>query len=140
MHSWCSAPIPPDLPPLPPLARYIQTDIFPGDAQTPALAGSSRAAVRAFPPNARRNAGYQLYRVQAGHDPSDWKPMAQVGPGVREIRIRGDGEYRVLYLATRPEAVYVLHAFAKKSRHTRSLDLDLARTRLKELLRDPGRD
>jgi len=102
--------------------------------------GSSRAAVRAFPPNARRIAGYQLYRVQAGHDPSDWKPMAQVGPGVREIRIRAGGEFRVLYLATRTEAVYVLHAFAKKSRRTRALDLDLARARFKDLTRDRGRD
>ena len=97
--------------------------------------GHSRAAVRAFPANARRDAGYQLYRVQQGYDPSDWKPMARVGSGVREIRIRADGEYRMLYLATRPEAVYVLHAFAKKRQATPKLDLDLARARLKELLR-----
>lgn len=102
--------------------------------------GSSLAAVRAFPPNARRDAGYQLYRVQAGYDPSDWKPMAQVGPGVREIRIHADGAYRVLYLASRPEAVYVLHAFAKKSQRTRKLDVDLARARLRELSRERDRD
>lgn len=102
--------------------------------------GNSHAAVRAFPPNARRDAGYQLYRVQGGHDPSDWKPMAQVGPGVREIRIHADGAYRVLYLATRPEAVYVLHAFAKKSQRTRKVDADLARARLKELRPERGRD
>lgn len=95
--------------------------------------GNSRAAVRAFPPNARRDAGYQLYRVQGGHDPSDWKPMAHVGPGVREIRVHADGAYRVLYLATRAEAVYVLHAFAKKSRRTRNVDVHLARGRLKAL-------
>jgi phage-related protein len=65
--------------------------------------------------------------------------MAHVGSGVREIRIHGGGEYRVLYLATRPEAVYVLHAFAKKSRRTRQLDIDLARARLKELPRKRGR-
>lgn len=97
--------------------------------------GSSRAAVRAFPANARRDAGYQLYRVQEGHEPSDWKPMRSVGAGVREIRIHADGEYRVLYLATRPDAVYVLHAFAKKRQTTPRLVLDLARARLKELLR-----
>jgi len=91
--------------------------------------------VRAFPPNARRDAGYQLYRVQVGHDPSDWKPMPRVGPGVREIRIHAEGEHRVLYLATRPEAVYVLHAFVKKHQRTPKLDVDLARARLKELLR-----
>ena len=53
--------------------------------------GNARAVVRAFPPNARRDAGYQLYRVQAGHQPSDWKPMTSVGAGVREVRIHADG-------------------------------------------------
>lgn len=102
--------------------------------------GNSRGAVRAFPPDARRDAGYQLYRVQTGHDPSDWKPMPRVGAGVREIRIHADGEYRVLYLATRPEAVYVLHAFAKKRQATPRLVLDLARARLRELVRQRRRD
>jgi len=102
--------------------------------------GNARAVVRTFPPNARRDAGYQLYRVQAGHQPSDWKPMTSVGTGVREIRIHADGEYRVLYLATRPEAVYVLNAFAKKRQGTPKLDVDLARARLKELLRRRARE
>ena len=101
--------------------------------------GNARAVVRAFPPNARRDAGYQLYRVQGGHQPSDWKPMTSVGAGVREIRIHADGEYRVLYLP-RSEAVYVLHAFAKKRQGTPKLDLDLARARLKELLRRRARE
>jgi len=102
--------------------------------------GNSRTVVRAFPPNARRDAGYQLYRVQDGHDPSDWKPMPRIGAGVREIRVHAAGEYRVLYLATRPEAVYVLHAFAKKRQATARLDVDLARARLMELLRLRRRD
>jgi phage-related protein len=97
--------------------------------------GNARVAVRAFSADARRDAGYQLYRVQEGHDPSDWKPMPGVGAGVREIRVHAGGEYRVLYLATRPEAVYVLHAFVKKRQRTPRLDVDLARTRLRELLR-----
>lgn len=102
--------------------------------------GNARAVVRAFPPHARRDAGYQLYRVQTGHQPSDWKPMTSVGAGVREIRIHSDGEYRVLYLAKQPEAVYVLHAFAKKRHGTRKLDVDLARAQLTELLRLRWRD
>ena len=102
--------------------------------------GNTRAAVRAFPLHARRDAGYQLYRVQLGHDPSDWKPMPRVGAGVREIRIHADGEYRVLYLATRPDAVYVLHAFVKKRQATPKLDIDLGRARLRELLRRRARD
>ena len=102
--------------------------------------GNSRAVVRAFPSHARRDAGYQLYRVQDGHEPSDWKPMPRVGAGVRELRLHTDGEYRVVYLATRFEAVYVLHAFTKKRRATARLDVDLARARLTELLRLRRRD
>lgn len=60
--------------------------------------------------------------------------MTSVGEGVREIRIHADGEYRVLYLATRPESVYVVHAFTKKRQRTRKLDIELAQSRLKELL------
>ncbi|HTS87724.1 MAG TPA: type II toxin-antitoxin system RelE/ParE family toxin [Gemmatimonadales bacterium] len=97
--------------------------------------GTAQSAVRRFPPDARRDVGYQLWRVQAGQDPSDWKAMAGVGPGVREIRVHAAGEFRVLYVATRPEAVYVVHAFVKKSQQTRKLDLEVARARLKELPR-----
>ena len=46
----------------------------------------------------------------------------------------------MLYLATRPEAVYVLHAFGKKRQRTPKLDVDLARARLKELLRRRARE
>ena len=77
--------------------------------------------------------------MQTGQDPSDWKPLSRVGVGVREIRIHADGAYRVLYLATRPEAVYVLHAFVKKRQATPKPDLDLARARLGELLRERRR-
>ena len=65
--------------------------------------------------------------------PTDWKPMSTVGTGVLEIRIRGQREHRVLYVARFAEAVYVLHAFEKKSQKTRKVDLDLTRRRLKEL-------
>ncbi len=96
---------------------------------------NSQRAVRAFAPNARHDAGYELYRVQLGDEPSDWRPFGEVGAGVREIRVHADGEHRVLYLATLPEAVYVLHAFAKKTQRTRKLDIELARARLTDLLR-----
>jgi phage-related protein len=58
--------------------------------------------------------------------------MSSVGPGVREIRIREpSGAFRVMYLATRPEAIYVLHCFQKKSQQTSRQDLALAKARLK---------
>jgi phage-related protein len=94
--------------------------------------GSSKGDLIAFPADARREAGYQLESVQRGDEPDDWKPMSSVGPGVREIRIREpSGAFRVMYLATRPEAVYVLHCFQKKSQQTSRQDLALAKARLK---------
>ncbi len=97
--------------------------------------GSSRNDVRKFPPDARRRAGYELYLVQSGVDPSDWRSMSSVGSGVREIRVHGAGEHRVLYVAKFEEAVYVLHAFEKKTQRTAKADLELAGSRLRELLK-----
>jgi phage-related protein len=78
--------------------------------------------------------------VQEGDDPEDWKPMTDVGPGVREIRIREkDGAFRVMYVATLRSAVYVLHCFQKKTRKTSSGDIELAKRRYKELVREIGK-
>lgn len=95
--------------------------------------GTSRADVREFPEGARRAVGFELRQVQYGVMPTDWKPMATVGPGVVEIRIHESGEYRVLYVAKFAEAVYVLHAFEKRTRQTPGVAIDLARTRYKQL-------
>jgi len=68
--------------------------------------------------------------------------MSDVGAGVNEIRIHTGTEHRVLYVAKSEEAVYVLHAFEKKSQQTREADLALARRRLKQveaLRREKGR-
>jgi phage-related protein len=78
--------------------------------------GSSFDDLRTFPDDPRREAGFQLRKVQAGLDPSDWKPIDQVGAGVREIRIKdAEGIYRVIYVAKFEEAIYVLHFFQKKN-------------------------
>jgi phage-related protein len=96
--------------------------------------GDSLSRLREFPDSARKEAGFQLQRVQAGLDPNDWKPIASIGPGVREIRVRdASGAFRVLYIATIRDAVYVLHAFQKKDQKTAKRDLDLARTRLRQI-------
>jgi phage-related protein len=97
--------------------------------------GSSRSAVRGFSSDARRLAGHELRQVQRGLDPSDWKTMKGVGPGVVELRIHRGGEYRVLYLAKFEEAVYVLHAFEKRTGRTPQVVLAVARTRLRQLRR-----
>jgi len=95
--------------------------------------GSALEDLRAFPRAPRREAGYQLDRVQSGLDPSDWKPMPTVGRGVREIRIHYRGQYRVIYVSKIDEAVYVLHAFQKKTQKTRKQDIEIARRRIKLL-------
>ena len=97
--------------------------------------GSTLDDLRAFPDDARQRTGFELYRLQLGLDPADWKPMASVGPGVREIRVQTGRQFRVLYVAKFAEAIYVLHAFEKKSQQTPKRELDLARQRLSELLR-----
>jgi len=79
---------------------------------------------------------YELYLVQCGLEPTDWKPMSVIGPGVREIRVRdSSGAFRVVFLASRPEAIYVLHCFQKKTRKTAPADIELAQQRLKMLPR-----
>jgi phage-related protein len=98
--------------------------------------GDSVVQLRAFPDGPRRNAGFQLDRVQRGLDPDNWKPMQSIGPGVREIRVRdAAGAFRVIYIAAFAEAVYVLHAFQKKTPRTSARDVALATSRYRDLKR-----
>jgi len=98
--------------------------------------GGSREDLRAFPIDARGGAGYQLDRVQRGEEPDDWKPMNAVGQGVREIRIHEEsGAFRVIYLSSWPEGVYVLHCFQKKTQQTSRRDLQLATQRFSAIPR-----
>jgi phage-related protein len=102
--------------------------------------GDSLDNLRAFPERARRDAGFQLDRVQRGLDPDDWKPMTTVGPGVREIRVwDASGAFRVVYVASFEEAIYELHAFPKKTQRTSPRDLALAQSRFRELKRGAAR-
>lgn len=96
--------------------------------------GSSRSDLKAFPPDPRRVAGFQLRRVQQGLEPNDWKPIPVVGPGVQEIRIHTGLEHRVFYVAKFAAGVYVLHAFEKRTRKTPKRDLELARERFRALV------
>lgn len=96
--------------------------------------GDSLKRLREFPPEARQDAGHQLYKVQRGEPPDDFKPLSAVGQGVEEIRVRDEtGTYRVVYTARRAEAVYVLHAFQKKTQTTPKRDLDIAKMRFGQL-------
>ncbi len=96
----------------------------------------SREQISAFANEARNVSGFELWEVQQGKEPSDWKPMPSVGLGVKEIRVRVSGAYRIIYLAKFVEAVYVLHAFQKKSQKTPKPDIDLARKRFRDLIQE----
>ena len=92
--------------------------------------GSDLGGLAAFPESVRRTAGYELFLVQAGREPADFKPLPGVGAGAFEIRIRDEaGAFRVLYVAKFADAVYVLHAFQKKTRKTKQADIDVAAAR-----------
>lgn len=96
--------------------------------------GGSREDVRWFPETTQDFLGFELYRVQCGFDPRNWKPMTGIGTGVKEIRVRDKaGIFRMIYLATRPEGVYVLHCFQKKTQRTSRADLELATKRFKSI-------
>ena len=95
--------------------------------------GSSLDDLRDFPEEARSVAGFELRAIQDGFEPRDWKPMVSVGPGAKEIRIHVLGEWRVIYVAKLRDAIYVLHAFQKKTQKTSKRDIDLARKRYKQI-------
>jgi phage-related protein len=94
--------------------------------------GDSLKRLKAFPETARTDAGRELRRVQEGEEPRDWKPMQGVGRGVREIRVADRaGAFRVIYVASTGDSVFVLHAFQKKTAKTSRADLDIAKLRYK---------
>ena len=99
--------------------------------------GDSLKRIREFPADVKQDTGYQLDKLQRGQKPDDFKPMPVVGKGVEEIRIWDDsGTYRVIYTARRHDAVYVLHAFQKKTQRTPQHEIDVAKARFNELMRE----
>lgn len=98
--------------------------------------GDSLKAISGFPRNARQAAGRQLAKVQKGNQPDDFKPMPEIGKGVEEIRVREEsGIYRVVYTARLADAIYVLHAFQKRTMQTSKQDIEIATRRFKQLMR-----
>ena len=93
--------------------------------------GASQDDLRDFPLEARKAAGFELWQIQLGLEPSDWKPISGIASGVKEIRIHVLGEWRVMYVAKFADAIYVLHCFQKKTQKTRREDIELAYRRFK---------
>jgi len=97
--------------------------------------GSSYDDLVEFPDEPRRDAGFQLSKIQAGLEPDDWKSFDEVGVGTREIRIRNaNNTFRVLYIAKFEEAVYVLHCFQKKAQSTSKRDKEIATARYRAVV------
>lgn len=98
--------------------------------------GDSLKVLSEFPESARKESGYQLRRLQEGKTPDDFKPIPAIGKGVEEIRVwDGSGTYRVVYTARLDDAIYVRHAFQKKTQETSKRDIETARQRFTQLTR-----
>ena len=105
--------------------------------------GTSKEDIAKFPQDAKRKAGFQLRAVQRGEPPADFKPMSVVGKGVEEIRIKTGEAYRIFYVARFAEAVYVLHAFNKKTQKTSKKDLEIGKQRYQTVIslrKQPGKN
>lgn len=110
------------------------------DSKPVEFRGSALEDLRDFPLLARRDAGFQIDKVQWGLEPDDWKPMPTIGQGVREIRISdAAGAFRIVYVAKFSDAVYVLHCFQKKTQKTSNTDLNLATSRYRDLMKELGK-
>ena len=93
--------------------------------------GSSQDDMRKFPASVRHEVGLEFMRIQFGSMPTNFKPMPVVGSGAYEVRVKVAGEWRAIYVAKFEAAVYVLHAFQKKTQKTSAQDIELARKRYK---------
>jgi phage-related protein len=98
--------------------------------------GDTLKRLRGYPELAQDRLGHELYLVQRGEEPTDYRPMPIVGDGVREIRVHLENEYRVLYVANVLDRVVVLHAFVKKSQATPGKEIQTAKRRLAQTLRE----
>lgn len=79
--------------------------------------GSSKKELSALPPKVKGTFGFRLYELQQGKTPTDIKPLSQFGSGVYELRESFDrNAYRMMYVVNLKKAIYVLHAFMKKSK------------------------
>ena len=101
-----------------------------------AYVGSVQKEIEAFPVKARQRMMTALTVISAGLElsPKEFKYMPTVGTGCDELRLKIDRQYRVFYVAKFHEAVYVLHAFVKKTEQTSKTNIALGATRYKVLL------
>jgi phage-related protein len=98
--------------------------------------GSVQNDIEAFPVKARQRimAALTVISAELELSPKEFKYMPTVGTGCYELRLKIDRQYRVFYVATFHEAIYVLHAFVKKTEQTSKADINLGTDRYKALL------
>ncbi len=96
--------------------------------------GSSKEDISALPSPVKASFGHRLRQLQDGNTPLDMKPLPQFGAGVFELRERFDrNAFRLMYVVSFRKALYVLHAFMKKSKSGIGLskpDAELIQARL----------
>lgn len=96
---------------------------------------SSKSDLSGLPPEVKASFGLRLFELQKGRTPLDMRPLTQFGTGVYELRESFDkNAYRVVYVVILKKALYVLHAFMKKSKSGIGLpkpDADLIELRLR---------
>lgn len=99
--------------------------------------GNAQADIADFPKKAKIRIAHLLERLAENLElsPNDFKYMPSVGSGVYELRIKAEQQYRVFYVAKFSEAIYVLHAFVKKTQQTAQRDLEKGKQRYKALLK-----
>ena len=96
--------------------------------------GDSKEVLSAFPEAVREDLGFQLYRIQQGKIPTLSRSMKSIGNGVFELKEQDhQGWYRVIYTIQVKNLIYVLHSFKKQSAKTSKADLELAKSRLKQI-------
>jgi phage-related protein len=94
--------------------------------------GDSREVISSFPDEAKHNLGFDLRLLQQGQQPTDYRAMSSIGPGVFELRDQDERAwYRVIYLSRVRDVIHVLHCFEKRSRQTPLREINVARQRLK---------
>src|SRR5258708_2049590 len=94
--------------------------------------GDSKEVLSSFPDGAKYNLGFELRLLQQGRQPSDYRPMSSIGPGVFELREQDERAwYRVIYLSRVRDVIHVLHCFEKRSRETPMKEINTARQRVK---------
>lgn len=92
--------------------------------------GDAKEVMSAFPDDVKQVGGEELFRLQCGLDAHDATPIGSVGLGTYEIRIsKGGGWFRVFYVAKFANALYVLHAFQKKTNATAKGDIEVGKAR-----------